>query len=822
VEIIPLNGVWQFKGRDSQDWLLATVPGCVHTDLLAADQIPDPFYRDNELGVQWIGETEWIYRRTFDLPPEFSRHERILLRCKGLDTLVAVSVNGVQVGRTDNQFRSYEFDVRTILTSGQNEITCTFESALKYGQARLKERDIYSMGDDHRLPGGNYVRKSQCNFGWDWGPKLVTCGIWKDIELVAFDTARIEDVHILQRHVDGQVRLLCDIATEALADVPLTAKVIVRLDGEKIGAGEIALENGEGQAELLVEEPRLWWPNGMGEHPLYQVEVQLYEGETLLDSATKTIGLRTLHLIREDDEWGESFRFECNGVPFFAKGANWIPADVFVSRLAAEHYKGLLQAAQAANMNMLRVWGGGIYEAEVFYDLCDQLGICVWQDFMFACAIYPTDEEAFMDNVEAEARHQVRRLRHHASLALWCGNNELEQGLVAEQWTDHTMSWADYSLLFDQRLAEIVAQLDPETDYWPGSPHSPYGDRADWNNPKWGDAHIWDVWHGMQPFEYYRTCLHRFVSEFGFQSFPGPRTISEFTIPSDLSINSPIMEHHQRSPDGNAKILHYLSEWFRLSTDFDYQVMLSQMLQGMAIKYAVEHWRRSMPRVMGALYWQLNDCWPVASWASLDYYRRWKALHYMARHFYAPLLVSGLGDLESGAVEIHVTNDQQSAFDATLDWTLMTADEGEIVSDGMISKNVPALGDSVVDTLDLREELKRYGEANLLLTLRLSAEGGELSRNLVLLSRPKHLKLGPPALDLKAESVADGRVRLTISAQKPALWVWMGCGEDAPLSDNFFHVFPGQPVFVELETSLSPEQLLKKTKLFSLWDTFQP
>lgn len=816
---ISLNGAWKFRQKGDDSWLPATVPGCAHTDLLAADQIPDPYYRDNENHLKWIGETDWFYSRKFLVPAEFLNHSQVLLQCHSLDTLATISLNGQVIGKTNNQFRTWEFDIKDLLEAGENEINILFESALIYGQNRLKERDIHQWGAGaHKLPGGNYVRKSPCNFGWDWGPKLVTCGILGDIQLVGFDQARLDNVHIQQLHKAGQVTLTCEIQAATDTNQPLEGQLSLTFAGEECAASRVMLVDGKGLAEFTIENPRLWWPNGMGDQPLYQMSVRLMAGEDILDSTVKRIGLRTLRLIREKDAWGESFHFECNGVPFFAKGSNWIPADTFVTRLTKDDYARLLMAAKDTHQNMLRVWGGGIYEPDIFYDLCDQLGITVWQDFMFACATYPVFDDDFMVNVHEEAIQQIKRLRNHASLALWCGNNELEQGLVAKEWTETTMSWEDYGRLFDEMLPSLVAEMDPQTDYWPGSPHSPQGDRHDWNNPQWGDAHIWDVWHGLEPFEFYRTCMHRFNSEFGFQSFPEPRTVDTYTIPSDHSINSPVMEHHQRSGNGNAAIIHYLLDWFRLPTNFNHQLFLSQILQGMAIKYAVEHWRRTMPRGMGTLYWQLNDCWPVASWASIDYFGRWKALHYMARNFFAPLLISGEEDWENGWVEVHITNDHQADFSGSVHWKLISADEGKGIIDGQIPVEMPKLGSNLAATLDFGEQLQVHGNDNLILILALLTEGRTVSENLVLFCRPKQLKLKDPKLKLDVQDQ-----KLSLSSKSPALWTWIDIDSEdtAPLSDNFFHIMPGKSKLIDIPKELIRERSLEKVRAYSLWDTFQ-
>jgi beta-mannosidase len=827
MKTLTLNGRWQVKQvtQPDSEWLAATVPGCVHTDLLAAGIIPDPFYGDNERQVMWVGETDWVYRRTFAVAADLLQSKRVLLRCDGLDTLATIWLNGTELGGTDNMFRTWEFDVRPFLQPGENEVVVRFDSALRVGQEKLRQRYIHSWSTDtHKLPGGNYVRKAQCHFGWDWGPQLVTCGIWRDIALLVFDTARLADIHVRQDHSQpGQVTLSCRITAERITVAPLKATCAVAFAGEEIERQTVVLDGETTVATLTVPDPQLWWPNGLGQQPLYTVSVTLTdEAGQPLDTWRKNVGLRTLRLLRQSDQWGESFHFTCNGVPFFAKGANWIPADSFTNRLADGQYRRLLQAAVKANMNMLRVWGGGIYEQSVFYELCDELGICVWQDFMFACATYPTFDDAFMENVAQEAKDNVRRLRHHACLALWCGNNELEQGLVHDTWTDWAMSWDDYGKLFDQLLPQVVAELDPDTDYWPGSPHTPYEDRSYWNDPRWGDAHIWDIWHGMEPFEHYTICLHRFVSEFGFQSFPEPQTVRAFTEPEDENITSYIMEYHQRSPDGNSKIMHYLLDWFRLPTSFAMTLWLSQILQGIAVKHAVEHWRRNMPRSMGALYWQLNDCWPVASWSSLDYDGRWKALHYMARHFYAPLLVSGIANKDEGTVAVHVTNDKHQDVTGEVLWDVTTV-QGEEVTGGRETAVFPANKSMSPVMLDLQEALAEYGRRNLLVWLALRVDELIVSENLVLLARSKHLPLADPAIDWKVVESGNGRYHATLSATRPALWVWLETNDVAiRVSDGFFHLRPNRPRTISLVSPTAVEAIKDAITVHSLFDTYQP
>ncbi|MEO8397238.1 MAG: glycoside hydrolase family 2 protein, partial [Chloroflexota bacterium] len=489
-------------------------------------------------------------------------------------------------------------------------------------------------------------------------------------------------------------------------------------------------------------------------------------------------------------------------------------------RLTADHYERLIVDAADANMNMLRVWGGGVYEQDVFYDLCDHYGIAIWQDFMFACGTYPTYEAEFMSNVRAEAEDNVRHLRHHACIALWCGNNELEQGLVADEWTERTMSWKDYDKLFDALLGDVVRINDPDRAYWPSSPHKS-ADRVQWMNPDNGDSHLWSVWHGREPFEWYRTRQDRFVSEFGFQSFPEPATLEPFIEPEDYNITSYMMEYRQRSGIGNSTIIHYLLNWFRLPNSFEHGIWLSQILQGMAIKYAVEHWRRNMPHTMGTLYWQLNDCWPGPSWSSIDSLYRWKALHYMAKRFYAPLMISGLENPTAGTVEVHVTSDLLAAQDAVIRWQAVST-TGEILDSGELSAGIPAAQDTLVTTLDLNAILQKQGIRNLLVVLELHVNGAAISENLVLFARPKHLTLVEPNIQFTVRQAGENQFKVAVTADHPALWAWLSTANgNARFSDNFFNLMPGSPKVIDLTTASaqSLEQVQTSLSVQSLIDT---
>jgi len=820
MKTVSLDGRWTVQKQGDKTALSARVPGDVYLDLLRAKRIPDPFYRDNERQLQWIGESNWFYSRTFRVPAEFLRHERILLRCEGLDTLATISLNGRKLATADNMFRTWEWDAKPLLKAGSNQIRILFKSTIPYIRGKERQRSLPSWTASKQA----WVRKEQCNYGWDWGIKAITCGVWRSIKLVAFNTARIEDVLIRQDHIPRHgVRLNIDLGIDRVNKASLSAAIRVSIGKKTVADVHASLLKQKHCLELYVKKPELWWPNNMGAQPLYTVEVELLdENGHILDSVTKRIGLRTLRLDRHKDKWGESFQFVVNGIPFFAKGANWIPGDGILARMTQERYRNLLADAARANMNMLRVWGGGIYEDDAFYNACDEMGICVWQDFMFACSTYPAFDKAFMENVRAEAEDNIRRLRHHPSIALWCGNNELEQGLVDSRWTDKAMSWPDYKRLFDQLLPSIVSQLDPQRDYWPGSPHRPVGNRSDFNDPGSGDAHLWSVWHGKQPFEWYRTCQHRFISEFGFQSFPEPKTVQCYTTPRDRNITSRIMEHHQRSGIGNSTIMTYMLDWFLLPEGFDNTLWCSQVLQGMAIQYACEHWRRSMPRCMGTLYWQLNDTWPVASWSSIDYYGRWKALHYMARRFFAPVLISGLERLDKGTVEVYVTSDLLKPQQGILRWQVMDLSGKHLRADN-IDIQTPVTGSRKIETFRMMDLLEKHGANNLIVWLELAVKGHPKQENVVFFARPKHLNLScSPGISIDVQRNENGTFNLTLRAKAPALWTWLELKHmDAVLSDNFFHLRPKRAKRIVLTPSMpmSLEEVRKNLIVRSLVDT---
>jgi len=810
-----LDGDWQFRQAGLDKWHPARVPGCVHLDLMAAGIIPDPFYRDNERRVQWIENADWEYRREFKLPPAALGKSHIELAASGLDTFATIFLNGQKVARTDNMFRGWRFDIKPFVHAGSNEIVVRFDSPVK--TAKALEAKL-----PHQLPGNSpHVRKAPYQFGWDWGPRLVTSGIWRPIAVEAWDIARIGEVELSQDFVQMN-NVLVRTKLQVLADRSHSIAIKTTFTGkESFTYSEMAdLKAGENTSDktFRVIDPQLWWPAGLGPQNLYTVTIELYLRGRLLDVLEKKIGFRTMVLEQVDDEWGKSFRFAVNGVPFFAKGGNWIPADSFPPRVTRAKYEALLRDCAAANMNMLRVWGGGIYESPEFYDLCDELGLVVWQDFMFAGSMVPGDP-AFLDNVRAEAEHIVKDLRHHASIALWCGNSECEEGWFHWGWKEQYPAavWDDYEKVFNQILPQAVEKFDPRRPYWPSSPHSEQ--TGDPRSEKSGDMHYWGVWHGREPFAEYRKKFHRFFSEFGFQSFPLLETVRTFTRPEDWNIASPVMEQHQKHPEGNKLILLYLLDHYRMGKDFASLLWLSQVLQAEGMKTAVEHFRSQMPRIMGALYWQVNDCWPVASWSGTDYYGNWKALHFYARRFFSPVLLAPVDD--DKMLKIFAVSDLGEPVVADLVVGVHSY-EGKTLQEGKTSVRIDPRSSRIVLNKPLEELRQGLAPEEIYLSAELKKGNETLSRNIYHFSELKRVELPEPGI--RTEVLNDGgKTVVRLTASRLAKDVYLSApGLKGRFSDNFFDLLPGrsQDVVFLPEAAVNPDAVKQALKITTLRDTY--
>jgi beta-mannosidase len=776
-----LTDKWRFRQQGTDEWLPATVPGCVHTDLLAIGKIPDPFIGKNELDVKWVAAKDWEYSRVFTLDGPILSADRVFLVCKGIDTIADVILNGNLIGHTENMFRTYQWDVKSSLFPGKNLISILFYSPMKFIQSKQAERPLPKGVNE----GSASIRKVQSHFGWDWGPTLPTVGIWQEIFLEGQSTARIEEIRFSQFHTADQVRLTINSTIEQWIKEALTLDVSIHTPDGKLINRQISIHGAENALQMDIQSPQLWWPNGLGKQPLYKVEIKLRNSANVLDSREYQIGLHKIELRQEADAWGKTFTFVVNDVPIFAKGADWIPADSFITRLTHSQLEHLISSCAQANMNMLRVWGGGFYESEDFYDLCDRYGILVWQDCGFACAPYPLDEPDFVANVNSEIRENIRRLRHHASLALWCGNNEIE--MMWALWKKEKSLTQAYEQYFHHTLPQLVKEEDPDHAYWPSSPSSNKF-RVHTNSDAIGDTHLWHVWHGLEPFTYFRSRFTRFCSEFGLESLPAMPTIASFAKPEDYSLKSAVFLHHQRSAGGNDKMLYYLTTRFRIPRDFADMVYLTQIMQAECVRIAVEHWRRNRPGCSGALYWQLNDCWPVSSWSSIDYYGRWKALQYFARRFNAPLALS---IEENGThVVLHIVNDTQQIFTGMVFYSLETF-TGKVLRSGSQAITVPINSNTVFELPVLESEIKRSGRKKVALVVELLRNDEKLSTQVLLFAPEKLIQLPNPDLVVTPRIEGDA-VIFSVSARNLARYVEVGLtGADVEFSDNFFDLPAG-------------------------------
>jgi beta-mannosidase len=811
------------SGAPGEPWLPATVPGTVHTDLLANGTIGDPFWRLNEKDQQWIERESWEYRTTLSLGPETLARGQAELVFDGLDTYAEVYVNGTQVLWATNMFRSWRANVKPQLVPGDNVVVVRFRSPI------LEVEGAYH-GLGYRLPAANdqatemvsmFSRKAPYHFGWDWGPRFVTAGVWRPVALETWDHARLDDVQVFQTRLDAEAADLMVTARVVAAQAgPARLTVTAGGDGPVVRT-DVDLQGGTNDVSLSMRIPRpeLWWPNGLGPQRLYTLETELADGAGVTrDSRRTRVGLRTLEVVHERDEDGKSFFVKVNGAPVFMKGANWVPADSFLPRVTPERYQALLQAAADAHMNMIRVWGGGVYEDDRFYELCDELGLLVWQDFMFGCSMYPGDA-TFVENVRREAIENVRRLRNHPSLALWAGNNENEVAWREWGWAAkfalskpaQDTIWADYEKMFHQLLPGVVAAEDPGRFYTRSSP-SANDDGVPANQRGWGDMHYWGVWHAESPYEAYSDNVSRFMSEYGFQAFPALASVAAYTTPgTDWDIESPVMLAHQRHPRGNALIRTYMERDFREPRDFASFLYVGQVLQASVIKYAAEAHRRAMGRNWGSLYWQLDDCWPVASWSGIDYYGRWKALHHFARRFFAPVLVSPVE--EKGVIDVWGISDRRADVRARLLTRLLDFSGRELWRKEQ-EVTLAANASRVHLSLKRDEALAGADPKQVLLVAELTEAGQRLSRNTLSFVKTKELELPKPTLRLEVDARDDVGFTVKVGTDVLARNVFLtvdgdpsqpvGAGSAAlagAFDDNYFDVLPGETAVVEFRAT---------------------
>ncbi len=812
-EMIEIKHNWTFSEKGKDQWLEAAVPGCVHTDLIQNGQIEDPFYRLNEHDVQWIDKKDWVYKTLVEVPASLMEKEQIVLHFQGLDTHADVSLNGQVILKADNMFREWEVDVKGIIREGSNELKILFHSPIKTGiekydnyphRLETSDNDLAKIG---QVPGekavGPHLRKAPYHFGWDWGPRLVTSGIWKPIMLKGWNGARIADLRIVQNSLsDEKATLTAYFEIEAEEAGSATLSIDVRQSSQATKELEIRAGTHIYAVDFEIEKPRRWWTNGLGEAYLYNVSGSLKTDEGVQKLA-HNIGLRTLELIRDKDEKGTSFYFKLNGHPVFMKGANYIPSDAFLERVSPEKYEKIILTAKESNFNMLRVWGGGVYEKDIFYDLCDKHGILVWQDFMFACNMYPGHPE-FLESVEKEATDNIKRLRNHPSIAMWCGNNEVLVAWWRWGWKEKAeeenkagaeAQWQAYKDIFLDVLPAAVAEYDPDRYYWASSPQSGDTIPEDLAN---GDSHYWGVWWGKEPFENYHTYLARFMSEYGFQSFPEMKTVEAYAEESDFDIYSEVMQSHQRSSIGNVTIETYMLRDYRKPADFESYLYLSHVLQAEGVKKAMEGHRIAMPYTMGSLYWQINDCWPVASWSSTDYFVRWKALQYYSKKAFAEVLVAPRN--EDGILKVHVVSDRLTPFKATLSLKLLNL-SGESVWSEEQNIEIAANTSEPQFEIAVKELLGGLRANEVLLDVRLLEKGKEISSNPFYFAPIKEINLPKPGVRFHATKTENGFM-LELSTDVLAKNVYLSMDGEGFFSDNYFDLLPGESKRVHLNTEL--------------------
>jgi len=772
---------WSLREKDAAQSIPAHVPGDNYTDLLRAGKIPDPYYRDNNENVQWPAERTWLYERSFDLPPDFLAKEQVQLVCHGLDSLATVTVNGQKIGSADNMFRTWIFDIKEYLKAGANTLQIQFDPQADFVRAReAKYKEVHRV--DFAKP-ESWIRKANYQWGWDWCRKILTVGIWRNIELLAFDE-RVTDLAISQQHdPSGSVALTFDATFLAGQASKLSARF--RLVDDREIKSPVQVVDSKASASLVINKPKLWWPNGMGEQNLYVAEVQLLdETGTVLDTFQRRFGVRKFEVIPATTD--EAMQLRVNGIPFFVKGADWIPLDNLIGRITPALERSYMEDAAACHFNFLRLWGGGIYESDTLFDACDELGIVLQFEFKFANTRYPVFDTGLVENIRAEARDNILRTRNHPSIAIWSGNNEIE-------------FFEGYTEIFDAVIGNEVRRLVPDAFYEVGS--GAFGSV---------DVHDWSVWHGNKPPSSY-DLSHGFVSEFGMQSFPAPASVLAYTSKEDrASVLSPVMVYHELSGDeaGIRKIVKYTQDNMGpLPANFDDALWLTQIMQAYVVRYGVEHWRRDRPRSMASVIWQYNDSWPGPTWSMVDYFRRWKALQYHARHMFAPQLVSGKPDAILGTMDLYVVNDALTGGDAEVSWQLTDSD-GKALSQDKIALALPTNSSRLVNTVRLSDAEKALGLEKLLLWLELRVANQVVATNVAYFVTPRQLALPASKIELQIEGAAKSYT-VTLLSKQPALWSWLTLDgdPDARYSDNFIHLRPNQPAKLTVACSrdLTPD-----------------
>lgn len=826
---IALTDGWMLHREGETNGIPAQVPGLVQQTLLEAGVIPDPYVGTNEEDVRWVEECAWEYRVTTSVSPELLDRDRIELVFDGLDTYAEVFVNGERVLSAENMFRRYRADVTGKLQLHDNAIRVVFTPPMQRNRSRVVERG-------HALPADNdhgevrvavETRKAPFQFGWDWAPRLVTMGIWRPVWLVGSRAQAIEGVVVRQGERTPE-RATMDVRLRVRADGASGGTVELRVDGEDAARARQDVELAEGMTEvripLEIPAPELWWPAGHGAQRLYALNARLLVDGDVVSSEATRFGIRDVELRQTEDERGTAFEFVVNDRPVFLRGANYVPQDSLLTRVQPTDHRWLLEQARAANMNALRVWGGGIYEDDAFYRTCDELGILVWQDFMFACSMYPGDA-AFTANVLAEVEDNVRRLQNHPSLALWCGNNEIEVGWKNWGWqatygysdAEAGEMWGDYTALFHGRIPSLLTDLDPDRPYVPTSPLSNWGKPENFGH---SSMHYWGVWHGREPFANYRTNVGRFMSEYGFQSFPAMATLRTFAAEDDLALDSPVMRHHQKSGIGSDLVQVHLERRYPRPRTFDDLVYLSQLSQAYGVGLAITNHRMAAGHCAGTLYWQLNDCWPGPSWSSIDYQGRWKKLHYTARDLFAPATVL-VDEAAEGRIRVVVANDRAEALRGRVRLSVMALDATTVRRLEDLTVDVPPGTSHAVTDLD-RATLfdASTPPTEHVLRATLEQDGRTIAERTWHACAPKQLRLTDPHIRRSIAPVPNG-FAITLTASAYALDVFVETDEPRTNpSDNFFELWPGVPRTVTIETARDRRTFERGLRIRSLFDTF--
>jgi beta-mannosidase len=809
--VLSLNGDWTFSQQGSTKSYAATVPGCVHTDLLANKLIPDPLLACNEQQVQWIENASWIYKKSFSVDEHFLKNQNIFIVAEGLDTYADVFLNGQQILKANNMFVGYEKDVKSLLHTGTNQLEIIFESPVLKGKQEASKIS-YTLPGDEKV----FLRKAQYQFGWDWGPRLVGCGIWKPIYIKAWNEVLITDQHIIQKSLSPEkAELLFETKISATSAVDAQIMITDEISGARYVSKNFKFAKGPNRCTLdfVIDNPKLWWTHDLGVPNVYHFKTEiLYKNKILAQSSLQS-GLRTIELVKKPDSVGASFYFKLNGIPLYIKGANYIPQDIFPQRTPDSAYENLIESASNANMNMLRVWGGGVYENDVFYNLCDEKGILVWQDFMFACAMYPGDS-AYLSNVADEIRYQVKRLRNHPCIALWCGNNEIDEGWHNWGWqqqyhysiSDSTRIWEDYLRLFRKLIPDIIQEEDGSRAYWQSSPQYGWGRSMGYTH---GDSHYWGVWWGMDPFEKYREKIGRFASEYGFQGFPEKSTLLYLNNNQEPALKSDVLKCHQKHPTGFETIQTYMDREYKTSDSLDDYIYKSQLLQAYGIKTAIEAHRNAKPRCMGTLYWQLNDCWPVVSWSSMDYFQRPKALQYFVKKAFDRFLITQT-PVKKG-MEIRVISDSMHNIEGVVSIDLMDF-SGKNYYHKQEKITLNANDNKLFMTINPLEyglDSSQFSKIFLLTTF--SMNGKIRSEQFGYFVASKDLILPEPNITYSLKPANNGYF-LQIHCDKLTKNIYIYfenlSSSETQLSDNFFDMYAGETreIFV---SSKQPEDLLK-------------